>query len=330
MVMGNDKIDFIITWVNGEDPNWLKERAKFENRKNGDYSINRFRDWGLLKYWFRGVEKFAPWVNKIHFVTWGHIPEWLNQNNPKLNIVKHSDFIPHEYLPTFNSNAIELNLHRINGLSEKFVYFNDDVFIIKPVKSGFFFINDIPCDSAVLTAVQPTKRIIDHVIFNNMKVINENFGKSKSFEKYISYKYGIYNLKSLFMLPFRKYSAFQDFHCHLNLKKETLENLWGKEFEVLDECCRNKFRTRNDISIWLARYWQLASGQFIASRINDGYYEIDDVKIIDAISKQRDFIICLNDVVSDENILELKSTIVESFEVILPDFSAFEVNEDYL
>ena len=117
-------IDFVILWVDGNDPKWQSEKATYDSNINDDSnSASRYRDWGLLPYWFRGVEKFTPWVNKIHFVTWGHVPEFLNLNNPKLNIVNHKDFIPEEYLPTFSSHAIELNIHRIPGLSEKFIYF---------------------------------------------------------------------------------------------------------------------------------------------------------------------------------------------------------------
>ena len=124
-----EKIDFVILWVDGNDKKWLEQKNSYTN-KTEEIKKSRFRDWDLLKYWFRGVEKYAPWVNKIFFVTWGHIPSWLDTKNPKLEIVKHSDFIPPKYLPTFNSNVIELNLHRILNLSEKFVLFNDDVFII--------------------------------------------------------------------------------------------------------------------------------------------------------------------------------------------------------
>ena len=69
-------------------------------------------------------------VRRIHFVTWGHLPSWLNKEHPKLNIVNHKDFIPEKYLPTFNSHAL-WNMHRIPGLAENFVYFNDDMFLIK-------------------------------------------------------------------------------------------------------------------------------------------------------------------------------------------------------
>ena len=114
-------IDIVVTWVDGSDPEWLKERARYSGTPV-ELSDVRFRDWGLMRYWFRGIEKYAPWVRKIHFVTWGHLPDWLDTTNPKLHIVKHTDFIPAEYLPTFNSHTIELNLHRIEGLAEQFIY----------------------------------------------------------------------------------------------------------------------------------------------------------------------------------------------------------------
>ena len=83
----------------------------------------------IFRYWFRAVERYAPWVNKVFLVTNGKFPDWINPDNPKLVLVKHDDYIPEEYLPTFNSCAIELHLHRIKDLSEHFVYFNDDTML---------------------------------------------------------------------------------------------------------------------------------------------------------------------------------------------------------
>ena len=61
-----------------------RKKAKYSHNPKGN-GVNRYRDWNNLRYWFRGVEKFAPWVRKIHFVTWGHIPDWLDTTNPKIN-----------------------------------------------------------------------------------------------------------------------------------------------------------------------------------------------------------------------------------------------------
>ena len=69
-----DKIDFVLPWVDGSDSAWIKQRNEYLGIKNDQTQDSRFRDWENLQYWFRGVEKFAPWVNHIYFVTWGHIP----------------------------------------------------------------------------------------------------------------------------------------------------------------------------------------------------------------------------------------------------------------
>ena len=112
-------IDFVIPWVDGTDSQWSQKCSRFLP-ENSALEECRYRDWGLLKYWFRAVECYAPWVRKIHFVTDGQIPDWLNTEHPKLHVVNHGDYIPKEYLPTFSSHTIELNLHRIAGLSEHF------------------------------------------------------------------------------------------------------------------------------------------------------------------------------------------------------------------
>jgi len=102
----------------------------------------RYRDRDILRYWFRGVEKYANWVHRVYFVTDNQKPSWLNTACPKLEMVDHTDFIPSCYLPTFNANTIELNFHRINGLSEHFVAFNDDMFINQPVTPDYYSMMD--------------------------------------------------------------------------------------------------------------------------------------------------------------------------------------------
>ena len=124
-----ESIDFVITWVDNNDPMWISEKAKWSettssvDRGHG-YNLDcRYRsDDELLRYWFRSVEPF-----------------WLNESNAKLHIVSHVDYIPSQYLPTFSSITIELNLHRIKDLSEHFVLFNDDIFLLQPLKPNFFF-----------------------------------------------------------------------------------------------------------------------------------------------------------------------------------------------
>ena len=94
----------------------------------------RFRDHGELRYSLRSLERHARWIRNVVVVTNGHLPEWLETRNPRLRHVRHDEiFADPDSLPTFNSHAIELQLHRIPGLSPRFLYFNDDVFLGRDV-----------------------------------------------------------------------------------------------------------------------------------------------------------------------------------------------------
>ena len=139
------KIDFVVPWVDSNDPEWIKSYNHYRPEKPIQ-DMARFRDWGIFRYWFRAVERYAPWVNKVFLITNGKFPEWINPSCEKLVLVKHSDYIPQKYLPTFNSKTIELNLGRIDDLSEHFVYFNDDTFICAPITPDYFFKDGLPCD----------------------------------------------------------------------------------------------------------------------------------------------------------------------------------------
>ena len=87
-------IDIVVPWLDDSDPAWIKQKSEYTSSKYEDSNTNRFRDWGFLPYWFRGVEKYMPWVRTIHFITWGHLPKWLNTGHEKLHIVNHKDYIP--------------------------------------------------------------------------------------------------------------------------------------------------------------------------------------------------------------------------------------------
>jgi hypothetical protein len=142
------QVDVVYTWVNGADPEWQKVRHDTAKQENVEIlgadaqQARRFRDNNELKYSLRALHMFAPWIHHIYIVTYGHKPEWL-QDHPKISIVSHKEIFKHqEHLPTFNSMAIESNIHRIPGLLEHYIYFNDDVFVGRPVSFSDFFTSD--------------------------------------------------------------------------------------------------------------------------------------------------------------------------------------------
>lgn len=330
-----EKIDFVILWVDGSDKEWLKEKNKYSNEKIDVVNdAKRYRDYDLLKYWFRGVELFAPWVNKIHFVTYGHMPKWLDTTNPKLNIVKHVDFIPKEYLPTFNSHTIELNLHRIKGLSEKFVYFNDDILIIDKVKPEYFFKKGLPCASwqeDVLVLDENSDLNFSHILVNDLKVINSNFNKRKAiknnFFKWFNIKNGKGNLKNLLLFCWQNIVGFNNYHMESPFLKSTFEEVWEKEYNVLNESCITKFRDDNDVNQYVMSLWQIYSGNFsVKSHKKFGKLFIlsdQNDALFDFISKSKKKIVCINDG-NVKDYAKVKADLKNVLEKKFPKKSSFE------
>ncbi len=329
-------IDFVIPWVDGNDEDWLRDKRHYDNQQLSAYakhwsnSEERYRDWNLLKYWFRGCEKYAPWVHKIYFITWGHIPDWLNIKHPKLCIVKHEDYIPSQYLPTFSSHCIELNVHRISGLSENFVFFNDDTFLTAPVQETDFFMKDKPRDCAVLLPIQLTQNGIRAEI-NDLYVINHMFEKRKIIRKnprlWLSGSYGRLLLRTLLLLPFRYFPGFYISHLPCAYKKQTLVDVWNAVPEVLDETCRHRFRSTTDVNQWLFEYWQFASGNFLPRTAKIGHF-YEGANVLDEmcsdIAKQKYKMVCCNDSPEINNFEDAKNRVVCAFEKILSQTSEFE------
>jgi len=128
----------VYTWVDGSDPDFQKIKAKYDN---GNRDINsRFRSADELRYSLRSLQKFLPWhEGMIYIVTYHQIPPWLDTSNKQIQIVDHEEIIPEHIYPTFDSNTIELFFDRIPGISEKFLYFNDDFFLNNYIHPSFFF-----------------------------------------------------------------------------------------------------------------------------------------------------------------------------------------------
>lgn len=134
-------IDFVIPFVNSNDKYWKELYNIYQDETHEEYKSQRFRDTHFLKYVFRSIGKYAQWVNKVFLIvqSMSQVPDWVNTEN--VNIVLHKEFIPKEYLPVFNCNTIETHLHLIPGLSDYFIYFNDDTILNQPCYKLDFFNN---------------------------------------------------------------------------------------------------------------------------------------------------------------------------------------------
>ncbi len=331
-----DKIDFVMIWVDGADPEWVREKNSYLSPdERGDNSEIRYRSWDNLQYWFRGVEKFAPWVNRIHFVTWGHLPPWLNTDSPKLNIVNHRDYIPQQYLPTFNANTIELNLHRIKGLSEHFVYFNDDMFVTSPVKPEDFFRDGCPMDTYGLDCIYFAKKSAGFFNGNDIELINTHFDKNKIFKsrerkKWLSLKNGMTRVvKTRLLNVWPWFPGIYYNHLPTNFLKSTFEKVWELEGETLDLTCRDKFRTKSNCNQWLMKFWQLCEGAALPrnKKIGRCFHIKDNIynEMLDSIETGRYKLICVNDTIGTRDFDLQKQQVIEAFEKLLPEKSGFEL-----
>jgi hypothetical protein len=153
-----ERIDAVYLWVDGSDPLFQEELAVHRAGHDGPGAIQaadgqRFRDNGELRYSLRSLDLFAPWIGDIHIVTNGQAPKWLNIRHERIRLVTHDMIFPDPAcLPTFNSCAIELNLHRIPGLSRRFIYLNDDLFLGRKTRREDF----LPADGSYRLYVEPT------------------------------------------------------------------------------------------------------------------------------------------------------------------------------
>ncbi|WP_153445931.1 stealth family protein [Vibrio algicola] len=194
------KIDIVYTWIDGSDQAWnkkkdayLKNCQVFNNCQSSQAGSERYTDHQELKFSLRSIAMFAPWVNHIYIITDNQKPTWLSCSS-KVTVIDHKDIIPIEYLPTFNSSVIEAHIHNIKDLQEKFIYFNDDMFLGKPTFPRDFFVNNKPLvfTSSIFQRRRKRKASKDHTY--NVKSINSSRDMAESStKKYVGYgiKHGI-------------------------------------------------------------------------------------------------------------------------------------------
>ncbi|MET8330780.1 stealth family protein [Streptomyces sp. NPDC005181] len=179
-------VDAVYTWVDGNDPAWQQRKAsaKGEVYHAESASDARFISRDELRYSVRSLHMFAPWIANIYIVTDDQVPVWLREDIPGIHVVSHREiFRDPADLPTFNSHSIESQLHHIDGLSEHFLYFNDDMFIGRPVTPHAFFTPSgtaryFPSRNRIPQGpVAETDTPVDAACKNNRALLLERFGR---------------------------------------------------------------------------------------------------------------------------------------------------------
>lgn len=297
----NGPIDIVMPFLDATVPSWQNEYKKYAN-EGGYKTPNRFRDWGALKYWFRGIEKNLHWINNVFLIVFDNeqIPSWLDLENPKLKIVRHKDYIPKEFLPTFNTVTIEMFIHKIPGLSENFIYSNDDMYFLNKLSADMFFKNDRPVSPLTTLEIgkRPLREGIDYILNNNIECIKNVLGKP-------------YNCD----------------HPHLviPMKKTFMEFIWNKcESRLLNSLGHSHFRNNHNIGFWIFDDIQRVTHHAITNVNifkNSLYFGNSNGNFSRCNGKD---IICFNDLDTQKNFENVKKSFLRFLETKFPNKSSFE------
>jgi hypothetical protein len=305
-------IDVVYTWVDGADHAWLRRRAEADQSPYHAESANdaRYVDREELRFSLRSLHLNAPWVRHVYLVTDQQRPHWLDADAPGITVVDHRDlFEDPDSLPTFNSHSIETQLHRIEGLSEHFLYFNDDMFIGRPVGPQLFF------EPNGLARFFPAQTFID------MDPVSlADTPPNAAFK----------NDRALIDRAFGRTVSRMMRHVPYPLQRSVLAEM-EKEFdEEMARTARSAFRNVTDVSaVTLQHYYAYLSGRAVTGHAQVEYVELGMPGVaerLELLLERRDReTFCINDAGLPEELVEERSNMMLRFlEAYFPVASPWE------
>ncbi|MEU8244490.1 stealth family protein [Actinoplanes missouriensis] len=297
----NFPIDVVYTWVDGNDPAWQRKRAQVtgETYHAESASDARFLSRDELRYSLRSLHANAPWVRNIYIVTDEQTPPWLDSSAPNLHVVSHKEiFSDPGVLPVFNSHAIESQLHHIDGLAEHFLYFNDDMFIGRPLAPQAFFLPNglsrffLSQGRVPVAPISPEDTPVDAAHKNNRQLLERKFGSTTS-------------------------QVFQ--HVPYALRRSVLTEIENEFAAEYTATMASRFRSTQDLSPVsnLYHYYAYLSGRALAGSVKYGYIQLAvpdlQARLARALARRDWDAFCLNDAYSTKEELASQDTILRPF-----------------
>ncbi|MFG2791949.1 stealth family protein [Streptomyces sp. NPDC048419] len=279
-------VDVVYTWVDGEEPEMRAKRARFQDRGTAEIldketNASRYTSHDELKYSLRSLAMYADFVRHIYIVTDGQKPHWLDDRAEGITVVDHRDIFPPDVLPVFNSHAIETRLHHIEGLSDHYLYFNDDVFVGRRVTAEHFFHGS----GLMKVPVSPLK-----------------IGIGKPHAEETATNSASKNVRRLLMEKFGRMTTNNFMHTPLPQQRETLQTLEELFDEDIRRTTASRFRSPQDIALTAPLLYQYAlmTGRGVPGSFSFRYVNIsrpDAEARLDDLRRNRRFdFFCLNDV----------------------------------
>ncbi|MEZ0161501.1 stealth family protein [Streptomyces griseorubens] len=294
-------VDAVYTWVDGNDPAWQqrKARAKGEVYHAESASDARFISRDELRYSVRSLHLFAPWIRNIYVVTDDQVPAWMREDVPGIRIATHREIFRNpEDLPTFNSHSIESQLHHIQGLAEHFLYFNDDMFIGRPVAPHAFFTPNgtaryFPSRNRIPQGpVAETDSPVDAACKNNRALLKERFGK-------------------VITQPME--------HIPYALRRSAMEEAEREFPEAWARTSASRFRAMTDLSPTssFALYYAAMTGRAQPGSMPFAYLQLAVPDLADRLQRLREGrdrdTFCLNDAFSTPEDIEAQQELLDDF-----------------
>lgn len=306
-------IDVVYTWVDSDDPAWQRRRAE----ASGDVfheesaSAGRYINRDELLYSMRSLHMYAPWVRHIYLVTDDQVPHWLDETAEGITVVSHREiFRETDRLPVFNSHAISAQLHRVPGLSEHFIHFNDDVFVGRPITPHEFFLPN-----------GASKYYPDTVRIPMGPVRPDD----------LPHEVARKNVRALLEGRFGRTIIDAMKHTPVPLRRSVLEEMEREFAEVFRATAAARFRSRTDIDVGTCMYpyYSYFTERGVPDTIPYAYLHLSMVQLskkLDRLLKRRDAaVFCVNDSFSTEDdVADQEALIHPFFEAYFPLPSPYE------
>lgn len=272
--MGVMTIDYVVPMVFHDDPLWqadfLKVGARYNESRLTEFV--RWRSWGTERLLIQCVKKFMPFVRTIYILLARESQKQAWMDKEGVRIVYHKDFIPKEFLPTFNSATIEMFLHRIPGISDMFIYGNDDIFPLSLVNVEDFFRGDLPCLHYEEEPMPQYPNIFLLSCRNGLNFVGSEFGK-----KYTN-------------------TWLKGSHGLTPMIKSTYEHLWTRGSNAI-RCSISPMREEKNFYQWIIPWWHYLSGNYVDSTLKTKYVSVRQSvdEVVSAIRSNESSIVCIND-----------------------------------
>lgn len=276
--MEKRSVDFVVPMVFPDDPEWVAEWERCHSGGGVGEHV-RWRSWGTEEIMVRGVMRYMPWLRRVYILLAreSQVQPWMSslakeRHDIDVKILFHKDFIPSDYLPCFTSPTIEMFLHWIPDLSERFIYANDDMYALSPLQETDFFVDGKPCQRMFEKPFPAAPNVFERKCMYQLNMIGRDFGRRFD---------GVW---------------LKNGHTFAPILKSSCEAVWARHGTEIRSCLSPIRRTERSFNHYIYVYWQEFSGNCfpkVPRRIYAGKgTTVEKLREILATDKG---IICIND-----------------------------------